>query len=55
MGKKKEAEDVGDLRKEVEMDEHHNSFEQVAKQYGVSLTAGLTSAKVLEVTIMSKS
>ena len=48
MGKAKEAEDK-DLRKEVDMTEHHLPFEEVASKYGVDLNVGLSDAKVAEV------
>ena len=43
------AQDKADLRKEVDMNEHTDSIEDVAKQYKVSLEKGLSDSEVQEV------
>ena len=42
--------DKADLRKEVDMNEHTDSVEDVAKQYKVNLDKGLSDSEVQEVT-----
>ena len=46
MGKK---DDDKDLRKEVEMTEHHATTDEVARQYETDLANGLTDAEVKKV------
>ena len=43
------VQDKADLRKEVDMNEHTDSIEDVAKQYKVSLEKGLSDSEVQEV------
>ncbi|XP_010768696.1 sodium/potassium-transporting ATPase subunit alpha-1-like, partial [Notothenia coriiceps] len=50
MGKKKRKErDLDELKKEVSLDDHKLTLEDLGKRYGVDLTRGLTNAKALEV------
>ena len=41
--------DDGDLRKEVEMNEHQISTEELARQYDLNLSTGLSEAEVKKV------
>ncbi|KAI4810048.1 hypothetical protein KUCAC02_018898 [Chaenocephalus aceratus] len=50
MGKKKRKEkDLEELKKEVSLDDHKLTLEDLGNRYGVDLTRGLTHAKALEV------
>ena len=41
--------DDGDLRKEVEMNEHQITTEELARQYDLNLSTGLSNAEVKKV------
>ena len=41
--------DDGDLRKEVEMNEHQITTEELARQYDLNLSTGLSDAEVKKV------
>ncbi|XP_061777127.1 sodium/potassium-transporting ATPase subunit alpha-2-like [Nerophis ophidion] len=47
--KKKKARDLEELKKEVSMDDHKISVDDLGKRYGLSPTQGLTNAKAAEV------
>ncbi|KAM9459011.1 sodium/potassium-transporting ATPase subunit alpha-2 isoform 1-T1 [Salvelinus alpinus] len=47
--KKKKEKELDELKKEVSMDDHKISLDDLGRRYGVDLTRGLTNAKALEV------
>ncbi|XP_039670597.1 sodium/potassium-transporting ATPase subunit alpha-1-like [Perca fluviatilis] len=46
---KKKERDLDELKKEVSLDDHKISLDDLGKRYGVDLTRGLTSARALEI------
>ncbi|XP_041698443.2 sodium/potassium-transporting ATPase subunit alpha-2 [Coregonus clupeaformis] len=47
--RKKKEKDLDELKKEVSMDDHKISLDDLGRRYGVDLARGLTNAKALEV------
>ncbi|XP_014863949.1 PREDICTED: sodium/potassium-transporting ATPase subunit alpha-2-like isoform X2 [Poecilia mexicana] len=47
--RKKKDKDLDELKKEVALDDHKISVDEVGKRYGVDLTLGLTNARAAEV------
>ncbi|XP_014908626.1 sodium/potassium-transporting ATPase subunit alpha-2-like isoform X2 [Poecilia latipinna] len=47
--RKKKEKDLEELKKEVALDDHKISVDEVGKRYGVDLTQGLTNARAAEV------
>ncbi|XP_066495359.1 potassium-transporting ATPase alpha chain 2 [Tiliqua scincoides] len=48
-GNKKKGKKTEDLKKELEMDDHKHSIEELEEKYGTSTSKGLTSARAAEI------